>query len=91
MGEKTDMLTWQIYSFTRVATLVMVAINIYNLDSTNPINCHVCATLFPRPSARPLIEHVPNKVTMGSQFVCILSHPIFGDKSLTPPFFPSSP
>ena len=67
------MINWQIYSLTRVLTLVMVAINIYNLDATTPINCHVRATLFPRPLARPLIEHVPNKVTMGSQFVCILS------------------
>lgn len=85
------MINWQIYSLTRVLTLVMVAINIYNLDATTPINCHVRATLLPHPSARPLIEHVPDKVTMGSQFVCILSHRILGDKALTPPFFPSSP
>ncbi|KAF8492448.1 hypothetical protein F5888DRAFT_917715 [Russula emetica] len=30
-----------IYSLTRVATLVMVAINIFNVDTTSPINCQI--------------------------------------------------
>lgn len=34
------------YTLTRVATLVMVAINLFNLDAATPIDCQVCAIFF---------------------------------------------
>jgi len=39
--QKRPRFRWTIwvYSLTRVATLIMVAINIFNLDATTPINC----------------------------------------------------
>jgi len=67
----------------------MVAVNIYNLDATSPINCQVCVGTYysSRPSARPLIDYVP-KITMGSQFVCTI--PISEDGALSPVFIPFS-
>ncbi len=69
------MLTWQIYSFTRVVTLVLVALNLYNIDTTTQINCQVRATSF-LTSFLPasLTDHVL-QVLMSSQFVCTPSHP----------------
>jgi hypothetical protein len=54
-GQQSDLLVWQVYSLTRVATLAPVALNIFSLDSTTPIHCQVCAKSSVAP-VRPLFN-----------------------------------
>ena len=67
-AKKSDVLTGKIYSLTRAATLLTVAINIFNLDATTAIDCQVRPILFLASFDPPLIRSVP-KVAMVSQFV----------------------
>ena len=41
-----NLICFQIYSLTRVATLATVALNLFSIDVTTRINCQACVILF---------------------------------------------
>jgi hypothetical protein len=66
-----DLICFQVYSLTRVATLASVALNIYGVDFATPsqIKCQVCRAIRLRPYARFLMVAWFLKVTVSLQFV----------------------
>jgi hypothetical protein len=75
-----NLICFQVYSLTRVATLATVALNMFNVDATSQIYCQVCHAIRLCPYARFLIAWF-FKVTADLQFVRNLTHQIVRQRS----------